>query len=280
MKASWGKERIAAALELAEANVPAWEIFDREVHKTAADRKDMGVKMIQEFLTHSLAEQKRILPPLLARFENLKDLDINTAHECATAFHLFAVALTLNPYLPMAKKVGAPRLANGAHSVMSRLEADIDAIACLDNLNPHVSKHLQTNWMYHLYGSSCSCHANTVGVFKAFAFHFLFGVWHWTGNHANCRVGSAMPVGHQQGYLNTLLPALATRPQRLAAMQQLFRAMERAARQYSDTRPNFGNNPVATVGPVALPFDPTFDDVSIDVGLTWQQISGPNDLRI
>ena len=272
VKSTWSKERIKKALELAEGNVPTWQQFDPDVIKTTADRRRYGIKMIQEFLAQPLAEQKRVLPSLLERFGHLRTLPTASALDCQTAFQLYAQTLTLIPDLPRGGMVGAQRLSDGQHTVLSRLEADIDQIAGLANLKPHVSKHMQTNWLYHLYGGSCSCHANALGVFRAFAHHFLFGVWHWTGNHANCRVGNAMPQGHQQGRLDALLPALSTPALRLAATEALFRAMVRAARQYSDTRPNHNGQPVALIGPVALPFDAAFDNNNIDVGVTWQQL--------
>lgn len=271
VKAAWSKQRLLAALALADKSKPLWLSFDAAEVKEPAARLSYGTTMIQQFLNLSAEDQKSTLRDQLKRFD-MSAMPTNTPKERKRAFQLFAQRLTLTPDLPSAVTASgwrARQLPSGDHTVLSRLEADIDAIPGLEQLLSHVSQHLQNNWTYHLVGNSCDCHSNEpLGRFGAFAFHFLHGICHWTDNHAYCRVRGAFPRGHRQGKFPMFGPSVAVPQQRADVAKKLFDAMVRATRQYEDGRSHNGASAWLS-GPVGLPFDATYDRANNDVGIDW-----------
>ena len=257
---------------------PLWESFDPEVITAPQERQRRALLMLMQY-DQLPNERKReeAVRALLVKFSHLANEDISTPKNRRNTFRFCVSALTratdIGTGTVSAVDLPPFRLANGQHSVLSRLWSDMEAHVQLSNLRSHVRDHLVKNWAYHLLGHSCDCHANhpTYGTFGAFAHHFLHGLAHWTGNHHFCRLGNRVthPANQQLG----TFPLFGTQVERMQLAEDLFKAMARAARQYGDQRQHNGNSSWF-VAPSTLPFDPAFDRQDIDLGQgnDWQNI--------
>lgn len=187
---TWNIVQLEDALRTKALSKPLWESFDPQVVTAPQERQRRAMLMLMQY-EQLPNERKReeVVRAMLAKFPHLENEDTSTPKSRRNAFRFCVSTLTratdIGTGTVSAADLPPFRLANGQHSVLSRLWSDMEAYHHLANLRSHVRDHLVKNWRYHLLGNSCDCHANhpNYGTFGAFAYHFLHGLAHWTGNH-------------------------------------------------------------------------------------------------
>ena len=271
-KKSWGKKRLMQFIVNRRfAERPLWDDFEPS-GMSATDLQLQGNRMIQQFKGLTPAKQSEVLnedrvQQIVHRFSTKSPAERLNAFKVYCQTLVGHSKLSTNPselekadFEPPQVEIGEGDDKEKVLSVAGRLYADITAVPELLTLRPHIMKHLNNNWVYHLYGSGCNCHNSHASQFVGFSFHFLHGISHWLDDHTHCRTRSnqTLPASHRQG----AFPAVHSAARRRAVGHALFYALQRAARQYQDSRQSSWID-----GPKVLPFDPIFD--SGQLFLSW-----------